>query len=104
VTRDEFLAAVESKFDLDQAEPGDRVLVDAALSTLGEIERLEENLHEGDVTVVSERGNVRANPIFDQLLRHRAALAKLTRELFTTESATTKRARTAARARWARAS
>jgi hypothetical protein len=102
VTRDDFLAAVKAEFDVEAGDAADRVLLDAALATVDEIARLEDSLRDGTVLVTSERGNVRANPAFAELRRHRESLAKLTRQLFDKETPTTQRARRAANARWSR--
>lgn len=103
MNRAEFLEALAaSEYEIENGPPEARLLLEQALATLDEIERLREELAEAPSTVVlSERGNAREHPALAALRAHRASLAKLLAQLFPAdETPTTIRARQAARARW----
>jgi hypothetical protein len=103
MTRDEFLAALEaSGYDVATGPPEARLLLEEALATIDEIERLRAELAAAPSTVVlSERGQAREHPALGALRAHRTSLSRLLETLFPKdETPTTVRARQAARTRW----
>jgi hypothetical protein len=104
MNREELLDVLKEAFDLDGGDPAARSTLDAALQTRAELDRLEAELAEAESLMVrSERGTLRAHPLLDQILRHRAALQRMLDSLFgPDDSPTTAKAKAAARVRWSR--
>lgn len=90
----------------NEPDPGDEVLLEHAARTADELLRLAEALAGAEVTVEGSTGQPRANPLLDEVRRHRASLAGLLRQLAPVEQTrgghTSELAREAARARWSR--
>lgn len=89
-----------------EVEPEERPLLEQACRTADELDRVSEALREASVTTQGSAGQVTAHPLLAEARNHRATLQKLLDALELPgegdgqESATSLRARRAARARW----
>ena len=95
-------ADLTAKYDLD---PGEEALLNEACRSLDELEHLKTALEAGAVMVSGSTGQPRANPLLEEIRRHRLNMATLLKQLTTTESGSTtlsQGGRAAAKVRWGR--
>jgi hypothetical protein len=99
-----FRAGILADYELSVPE---RAVLEQAVDLLDQLERINGELAKQPVTTPGSRGQVAANPLFDAARRHADTLSRVLDALHIPmpgegegESATTKRARRAAEARW----
>jgi hypothetical protein len=98
--------SILDQYELSAAEAATR---DQAAELLDQLQRINEELARQPVTTSGSRGQIVGNPLLDEQRRHSDTLARLLDTLHIPmdgeeegESSTTRRARKAAQARWAR--
>ncbi len=100
-----FRDRVSEQLDLSAADEIWLALLDETSAAMDLIERLADEV-DGHMMVAGSQGQPVANPLLPELRQQRAALARMLTQLGISdepESAGTRAARKAARARWARA-
>jgi hypothetical protein len=98
-----FRAKVDEQFHVDDGPPTSVLVLDQLCTLLDELEDLEAAISEHGSLVNGGNGQLVANPALAAARQHRLAIAKLSAQLeLEEESAGTRQARHAARARWAK--